>query len=396
MSTAPSATPDPQTDAFLAGEGIPVPLARVETELARLWGPAAEREGGPDLENPNVTRLALANLVVCDLTTDGARTRDLIQHVTRLYPCRLIVLRPAFTHDDARHVTAEVSALCHLPAPGLPQVCAERIVLRAPHDALDLLPGSVRPLLETDLPLVLWWTGDPRPTGPLFRDLAAESSRLLIDLPDPASDPALLDIALAAEVHPYGRDLSWFGITPWRELLANLFDPPGRGDALADLRHVRIISAMPKPPDNDPSATDTPRVALWLAAWLAGQLGWARRARLSCGPVPYGAVFDGTRGGLAIEFISRIDPNARTPHLQSVRLDAGPAGQFEASRSGGSSEVRLETRLSPAASPLVQCVLAPEWDDARRLSAALESARDDPPYRAALPHLRWLLGLEPA
>ena len=52
------------TDSFLEGQGIPVDLRDIETELAKLWGPAAEQVGGPELENPHVTRIVLANLVV--------------------------------------------------------------------------------------------------------------------------------------------------------------------------------------------------------------------------------------------------------------------------------------------------------------------------------------------
>ena len=70
--------------------------------------------------------------------------------------------RAAGAIEPGRNVAAEVSALCHLPAPGLPQVCSERIVLRAGPQAGDLLPGAIRPLLEADLPFVLWWTDDPR------------------------------------------------------------------------------------------------------------------------------------------------------------------------------------------------------------------------------------------
>ena len=52
------------SEAFLSGQGIPVEPGQVEAELTRLWGPAAERAGGPELESPNVTRIVLANLVV--------------------------------------------------------------------------------------------------------------------------------------------------------------------------------------------------------------------------------------------------------------------------------------------------------------------------------------------
>ena len=34
------------SDAFLSGQSIPVDPHDIETELTRLWGPAAERAGG--------------------------------------------------------------------------------------------------------------------------------------------------------------------------------------------------------------------------------------------------------------------------------------------------------------------------------------------------------------
>ena len=58
------AVSDASSLSFLDGQGIPVELPRIESELAKLWGPAAEQIGGPELENPHVTRIVLANLVV--------------------------------------------------------------------------------------------------------------------------------------------------------------------------------------------------------------------------------------------------------------------------------------------------------------------------------------------
>ncbi len=216
--------PDAMTDSFLAGQGIPVDLGDVETELTKLWGPAAEQAGGPELENPHVTRIALANLVVESLVGGCESLCEELETVITRFPCRAIVVRGS---DDAgRRIGAEVSALCHLPAPGLPQVCSERIVLRAGPDAIDLVPGAVRPLLESELPMILWWTSDPRPHEALFRDLADECSRLILDLPDPGADVGALRLGLDPSVCPFSRDAAWFGLTRWRELIAQFFDPP--------------------------------------------------------------------------------------------------------------------------------------------------------------------------
>src|SRR5271163_2176524 len=111
--------PAATTDCFLEGQGIPVDIPNIETELAKLWGPAAEQVGGPDLENPHVTRIVLANLVVECLDGDGESLGPVLETVIARFPCRAIVV--CGSDDQNRRITAEVSALCHLPAPGLPQ-----------------------------------------------------------------------------------------------------------------------------------------------------------------------------------------------------------------------------------------------------------------------------------
>jgi hypothetical protein len=370
------------TDAFLNGEGIPVPVTDIEAELNRLWGPAAEREGGPDLEHPHVTRVALANLVVADFLTDGARTRDLLQIVTPRYPCRAIVLRLAFEGETG--VSAEVAAVCHLPAPGRPQVCAEQIVLRTEHASRNLLPGAIRPLLETDLPLVLWWAGDPRPDEALFRDLADESARLILDLPDPETEPSALRLALDLSRHRFGRDLCWFGITPWRELVAQFFDPPGDEAALAIIEEVEIEVVSP-------TNGRLPRVAAWMAGWLAGALDWTCERPPRPNAPSSDAIFRSPVGPIRVLFRVTVDPTAPLPHLTAVRLRAGYAGTFTVERSGEAAEARV-TADARGHDALPRIVRIAEWDTPHRLAAALESARDDPPYRRAVPHVLRLLG----
>src|SRR5438309_11511787 len=110
---SPATTTTTTTDAFLSGEGVPVDLHDIETELIRLWGPAAERAGGPVPERPNVTRIVLANLVVVGRTADAGPLRDTLDTVTPRFPCRPIVVRRR--HEPGRAVAAGVSALCHLP-----------------------------------------------------------------------------------------------------------------------------------------------------------------------------------------------------------------------------------------------------------------------------------------
>ncbi len=376
------------SNTFLSGEGVPVPLADIEEELARLWGPTAEREGGPDLENPAITRVSLANLVVSWLgpqTPDVAAALDL---VAVRNPCRVIVLRLDDPAD--RPISAAVSAQCALPAPGVSQVCSERIVLSAGADQLHMLPSAVRPLLEPDLPLVVWWIGDPRPHEGLFRDFAREATRLVPDLPDPAAPVEALATALDPESCQcsYTRDLAWFGISRWRELVAAFFDPAG-SDALLEQLHTVEIAASAE--DDERPA----RVAAWLGAWLAGQLGWKPQSRRVVGN-RLEARFAGRTGTVELIVHTRARPGQTLARVDRVALHSRPAeigdeDRFVLERIDGSEHVRIET-CSHQRCSLGRVVHAAEPDAARRFSAALESSRFDPPYQAARPILLWLLG----
>jgi glucose-6-phosphate dehydrogenase assembly protein OpcA len=400
--TTANTTTTPSTDAFLSGEGVPVDLHDIETELNRLWGPAAERAGGPVPENPNVTRIVLANLVVCGRPADAGQLREALEVVTTQFPCRTIVVRR--TDEPGRAVAAEVSALCHLPAPGLPQVCSERIVLRAGPQAVDLLPGAIRPLLEANLPFVLWWTDDPRRDEALFRDLGDECSRLILDLADPGTTPDALRLGLDPSITRFGRDTAWCGLTRWRELVAQIFDPPCHHETLARLDSVTIEALAPAGAvvDAPGDVPAPPRLALWLAAWLAGQLGWAPRGRPERAPGRLQATFEGPTGPVAVTITSRDDPGITFAQIRGVTLTTRDGGGQDQNQDQAGSTFKLR-RVAPG-SPQVRVeidardyctlprmVLAPEIDPPRRVAAALESSRHDPPFQNALPHLFWLL-----
>jgi glucose-6-phosphate dehydrogenase assembly protein OpcA len=390
MSTATTA-------AFLEGQGIPVQLPSVEQELAKLWGPAAEQAGGPDVLNPNVTRIVLANLVVECSAGGDASLGPVLETVMGRFPCRAIVV--CGSGDRDRRIAAEVSALCHLPAPGLPQVCSERIVLRAGPNAIDLIPGAVRPLLETNLPLLLWWTGDPTRHEALFRDLADECSRLILDLADPGASAAALRLGLDRAICACSRDSAWFGLARWRELIAQFFDPRCHHDRLGHIIAVHIEARSPDP-------TRTPRLAIWLAAWLAGQLHWRpeRRSFQQIGAAGDGAElvarFLGPSGDVAVSIATRASGGSPPAPAELTAVTITSRGSdasgevFETFRlrrtEPGSPALVLEAEASDLCR-LPRLVEAPELDRARRVAASLEASRVDLPFEKAFPIALWLL-----
>ena len=382
---------DSTTDSFLEGQGIPVDLPQIEGELSKLWGPAAEQIGGPELDNPNVTRIVLANLVVECLDNDGELLGPVLETVIARFPCRAIVVLGS--DDPERHINAEVSALCHLPAPGMPQVCSERIVMRSGPKAIDLIAGAVRPLLEADLPMVLWWTGDPRQHERLFRDLADECSRLVLDLPDDGAEAGALCLGLDPMLCQCSRDTAWFGLARWRELIAQFFDPRCNFESLKQIASVQIEALSPYP-------AIPARMAIWLAAWLAGQLGWKPLGQPVVTAGNRGrdlqARFSGPAGDIAVEVVTRplpagLPPSPRLAGLTiTTRAPRGPETFRLYRPAPDSPAVRVEVEAVNSCS-LPRVIDAPELDAARRVAAALESSRLDPPFQKALPHALWLM-----
>ena len=375
------------SDAFLSGQGIPVEPGQIEAELTRLWGSAAERAGGPEVENPNVTRIVLANLVVEAGPKCPECLEATLDTVAERHPSRAIVLKR--TGEPGRKVGAEIAALCHMPSADRPQVCSERIVLRAGPDALDLLPGAVRPLLEANVPFVLWWTEDPRSTETLFRDLAGECSRLILDLPDPATEADAIRFGLDPSLNPFARDTAWFGITRWRELVAQFFDGQGPLGMLSKLASVEISALVPGEPR-------IPRVAAWLVAWLAGQLGWTAVDRREVAPGRLEAAFLSSTGEVKVAIRVEGSKDVGDARILGVNLATRGKDTYHLSRlEPGSPRVRVNVS-SPHACALPRIVLSPELDAPGRVTAALESARLDPPFTRALPHALRLLGTGPA
>jgi glucose-6-phosphate dehydrogenase assembly protein OpcA len=390
--------PDAIAAPMIEGQGIPVELRDVEPELAKLWGPAAEQAGGPELENPHVTRIVLANLVVECLGGNVESLASVLETVIARFPCRAILL--CGSDNLARKITAEISALCHLPAPGLPQVCSERIVLRAGPNAIDLLPGAVRSLLEANLPHLLWWTGDPRKHEPLFRELAATCSRLVLDFPDPGTDAGALRVGLDPALGTSSRDCVWFGLARWRELAAQFFDAPGDREKLN-----RISSVTVEAHSSDPAKT--PRPAIWLVSWLAGQLGWKPQGRpehrlADASSYTLTARFLGTLGDVPIRIVTRAIPSGcpDEPQIAAVTIKIQPKAGDKSSGETfrlvrpwpGSPAVLVEAQTEadgPARLP--RGVDAPEIDAARRVATALEASTIDIPFRNALPAALWLL-----
>ncbi|NQU09790.1 glucose-6-phosphate dehydrogenase assembly protein OpcA [bacterium] len=257
---------DSQLESFTAGEETAVDVARIERQLHELWQLAAESEKDPSRRA--ITRASLLNFVAY---TETEAERDAvtttISELTSRHPCRAMVLQ-ALPDDPQPGLSASITAHCHLAGGGQKQVCCEQISVTAHGPSVVHLAAAVLPLLEADLPTVVWWPGLFLARSDTFCRLLAVADRFLYHSSSwPDAEQYLPELATTVGACRPGLcgDLSWTRLSIWRKLIAEAFDEPGGAAALARLRSVEIVHGQ---------GPGVRLRALLLAGWLATRLGW--------------------------------------------------------------------------------------------------------------------------
>ena len=268
---------DRRSDAFLQGQGIPVDLREIETTLQQLWGPAAELVGGPEPEHPqrHADRAGEPRRRAAGAGRRDAPRRSSRTVITR-YPCRAIVVRGV---DDAER-TDHRRGLGPLPparpghAPGL--LRADRAPRRArgrgPHPRRGPAAARGRPadgaLVDRPTP------GRTRPSSATWATSARGCSSTC---PTRAPRPPRCALGLDPAICPCSRDTAWFGLTRWRELVAQFFDPPCHHETLNRVDSLQIEALSPDPsspaPPGDLAGGLAGGAARLEAAGTAGQPG---------------------------------------------------------------------------------------------------------------------------
>jgi glucose-6-phosphate dehydrogenase assembly protein OpcA len=253
-------------ETFTAGVETAVDVAQIERQLHELWQLAAESEKDPSQRQ--ITRACLFNFVVlCETDTETAHAGEVISTLTSDHPCRAIVLS-AGSDAAPSELSASISAHCHLAGAGQKQVCCEQIAIHATGHSVAHLGSAVLPLLESDLPTIVWWQGSFLKRMDLFRRLAAVADRVIYDT-STWSDPLPQLAGLARVITEYPRcsfaDLSWTRLGLWRRLAAEFFDEPHCRPELTRIRAVDIVHGR------GPGAGLR---ALLYGAWIAAQLHW--------------------------------------------------------------------------------------------------------------------------
>ncbi len=247
----------------------------IEKELSRIWAKqdlTTEVDGKPGRRIS--ARTNVMNLIVVARRPETAeRGAATIQALTGLHPSRTIVVQPA-DPDGPSWIDARIEAHCVMPVADAPETCAETIHLIAGGDSGRHLVALVTPLIIHDLPVTVWWPGEPPFGTRAANDLFSACDRLVVDGSTWGGDglDRLGDMAACADTTGIAvSDFAMMRQSRWREAIASIFDDP---DYLPYLRSVRRISVTYGTHDETGAPGSTNIVKpVYHVAWLASRLG---------------------------------------------------------------------------------------------------------------------------
>ena len=177
--------------------------------------------------------------------------------------------------DGPPWLDARIQAHCVLPRADAPETWSEQIFLTAGGETGRHLSALVAPLLIHDLPVTVWWPGEP-PFGSEPADALVEiTDRLMVDGSSWTGDGLARLAQLAGLLDRYERlsvrDFALVRQARWREAIAGIFDVPEFLPYLGHLRRVSVTYAT-RSETGEPGTTNVVK-PLYHVAWLASRLG---------------------------------------------------------------------------------------------------------------------------
>lgn len=271
-------------------------LADVESVVHELWSRVNESRPWAD----KGASLALRQLNLIVLARGGRqakRASSVLEALAAAFPARAVVMAEQMPGDRVEeprellheaHPLARVTVRCGAPGTVGPPTCWEEMVVPVRREDASLLQSYAEPLLLSDLPVVLWIPQEPDCSAQDFRRLVDMADRVVLD--SAAFDAPIRGLRLVADLvretagHRTVGDLSWARLTPWRELVADVFEDPARRDML-DRVETLTVGYGSEVVDSELAAGGeeqlSPAVAraLLFCSWMASRLGWVLGGR---------------------------------------------------------------------------------------------------------------------
>jgi glucose-6-phosphate dehydrogenase assembly protein OpcA len=238
--------------------GSSIAPERILHELANLWVDLAKEDSAKG--STGVLRaVTLTLIVLAEESDDAVAIGETLATLMPEHPARAIVVR--VRPGGERSLQSRVFAQCWTPFGQRRHICCEQVGIETSEASLAEVPSVILPLAVPDLPVVLWCRSAGLAAHPAFGEMAALAGKIILDgalFPDAAA--ALRHMQKTVDAGRALGDLSWTRMTPWRELIARVFD---NRDCLANLSQVSRVQVKYPSTQGGPSVA-----ALYLAAWL--------------------------------------------------------------------------------------------------------------------------------
>ncbi len=406
--------------------GKMVRMENVEEELALLWKISADnmRIG----QNTNV-RTSVLNLVVCAPDIESAkRVTTLLRDLSSTHLARVTVLILDRNPDAPTMINSWVTLRCFSVISDIMRHCFEQTTLLATGGAARSISNILQPLLKPQLPVYLWWVGDPPDNDIIFNSLVELSDRVIVDSTtffNPEQDIHTLALLLQAAPNCAHSDLNWGRLTPWRQLIIQFFDVTEYRPYLAGVTSIEIEhAAAPLATPTLSEAGDVspnPASALLLAGWLKARLGWTLSANTTSNvhdtasgtyhwrmeyttspriTTPLGSTR--ARSGkliaaqvASIDIRPQVQSRIRPGSICLVRLTSSVEGQqatFTINREGDPDHVLTSVELSHGVRPQRTVSLASSHNEGELLHDELEIMGHDRLFEQTLQEVADLLG----
>jgi glucose-6-phosphate dehydrogenase assembly protein OpcA len=373
----------------------------IEQELARIWSQpdlTTTVDGAPGRHV--AARTSVMNLVVVARRPEIAEgCAATMQALTGRHPSRTLVVSPA-DPDGPSWLDAHIQAHCVLPREDAPEVCAETIFLSCGGESGRHLGAVVAPLLIHDLPVTLWWPGNPPFGRPGAIDLFATADRLVVD-GSTFSENGLARLQRMAQLLSE-RDLSIFDFAlvrqaRWREAIASVFDMPAFLPYLRSLRRIAVTYAT-HDETGDPTATNVVK-PVYHVAWLASRLDLSIVRPLDTvpplkrgtGPRGFTATLRNGRGQVAVVVRPVTSPMPGGTTLRVELLAERRGSELRADVTAEAETVRVRVWQDGVES-LDRAFQAPRRTDVELLAEAIEAGSADPVAHDALRAAGALIG----
>lgn len=254
----------------------------IHDELNRLWAEIGGPRHGGDAPGERVAethfgggelmRANTLNLIAVADHEDIARMiTSTVSQLSDFLPSRTIIF---VTAPDAQLSSTWHVEVClnEGETKGGPPVHFETITITVDPKMSGYLASLVSPLLISELPTFLWWPTGDFVGNALFNDIVGIVDRLIVDsarLGNDARAVAQMRTLLDDHDDPRLGDFTWIRLEPWRQLIAQFFDPKEVQPCLHSLAQVNIAYAEHRRDSGSGFAA-----ALLIVGWLASRLDW--------------------------------------------------------------------------------------------------------------------------